>query len=133
MSDVSGFGAYLRKRREEKGLTLQDVAERTKIQLRYLEAIEAGDFHSLPGPAYVRGFLRLYAIAVGMDPERVVQAFAQTEAAKAHGNAAGEPETERPESRQAGRNLRAWDFAWLVAFLTLLGATATWLTIRAGM
>lgn len=135
---MSGFGAYLRNRREEKGLTLQEVAEKTRVHLRYLEAMEEGEFHLLPGPAYVRGFLRLYAGAVGLDPEAVVEMFAQTEAARRAVEAApGGGEEERPGVAARGapqrRGPTAWDFVVLVALLTLAGAVATWLYVRAGM
>lgn len=137
---MSGFGAYLRKRREEKGLTLEEVAERTRVHLRYLEAMEEGNFHLLPGAAYVRGFLRLYAEAVGLDPEAVAEMFAQTEAAKRLESPASgaRQEPERPEAaaRAAGRRERsrgAGDFVLLVALLTLFGAVATWLYVKAGM
>ena len=136
---MSGFGAYLRKRREEKGITLQEVVEKTRVHLRYLEAMEKGEFHLLPGPAYVRGFLRLYAKAVGLDPEAVVEMFVQTEAAKRLETLApgGREEPERlAAAARAGRRERpqgVWDFVVLVALLTLLGGVATWLYVRAGM
>ncbi|MEN9228882.1 MAG: DUF4115 domain-containing protein [Gloeomargarita sp. GMQP_bins_120] len=55
------IGQYLRQVREEKNLTLADVAARTHIQTRMLRALEEGDVHQLPEPVYVRGFLRQYA------------------------------------------------------------------------
>lgn len=69
------LGEMLRRAREAKGLTLEDLQERTKIQRRYLEAIERGDLHVLPGHFYTRAFVRRYAEMVGLDPDQIVQQY----------------------------------------------------------
>lgn len=70
------IGALLRKRREEKGLTLQDLQAQTKIRLRYLQAIEEGDLGKIPlGEVYVKGFIRAYAQALGLDPQEILQEY----------------------------------------------------------
>lgn len=60
-------GDLLRARREAQGIALADVAQRTRIPQRHLEAIEAGDYVRLPAPTYAVGFARAYARAVGAD------------------------------------------------------------------
>lgn len=60
-------GELLRAAREAQGLSVADVGQRTRIPLRHLEAIEAGDYASLPSPTYAVGFARAYARAVGAD------------------------------------------------------------------
>ncbi len=65
--DMDGPGATLRRAREAKGLTLQDVATRTRIAQRQLEAIEEEDYAVLPGIPYAIGFARAYARAVDID------------------------------------------------------------------
>lgn len=72
MSDV---GDLLRTARENKNLSLADVAAATHIKSSYLEALEQGEYGLLPGPAYVTGFLRNYASFVGLHPEDVVEQF----------------------------------------------------------
>jgi hypothetical protein len=67
----SGVGAQLRAAREEKGLSLEQVAAETRIPQRHLVAIEAGDFGRLPGRTYAVGFSRTYAKTVGLDQEDV--------------------------------------------------------------
>jgi cytoskeletal protein RodZ len=62
----------LRWTRERAGLSIEDIAARTKIQIPLLEAMERGDFQRVPGGLFVRGFLRAYAREVGLDPEVVV-------------------------------------------------------------
>jgi len=58
-------GAALRERREQQGLDLAEVARRTRVPIRHLQAIEAGDYGSLPSVTYAVGFARAYARAVG--------------------------------------------------------------------
>ncbi|MCP3026053.1 RodZ family helix-turn-helix domain-containing protein [Halobacillus sp. A5] len=67
------IGLRLREAREDKGLTLEEVQSTTKIQKRYLQAIEKNEFNVLPGKFYTRAFIREYASAVGLDPEQVME------------------------------------------------------------
>lgn len=60
-------GAKLRSAREAQGLSIQDVATRTRIAQRQLEAIERDDYSALPGIPYAVGFARAYARAVDLD------------------------------------------------------------------
>src|SRR5690625_4891599 len=69
------IGDILKEAREEQGLTLDDIQEATKIQKRYLVAIEQDDFHALPGRFYARAFIKEYAQAVGLDPSIVLESF----------------------------------------------------------
>lgn len=65
-------GPAIKMLREQKGMTLRRVADITKVSLRYLEFIEAETYEKLPARAYIRGFLTLYAKALGCDSERMV-------------------------------------------------------------
>ncbi len=60
-------GAKLRAAREARGLSIQDVATRTRIAVRQLEAVERDDYAALPGIPYAVGFARAYARAVDLD------------------------------------------------------------------
>ncbi len=66
-SDVPTVGERLRAAREEKGLSLEDVAAQTRIPRRHLESIEKADWEALPAPTYTTGFAKSYASAVGLD------------------------------------------------------------------
>jgi transcriptional regulator with XRE-family HTH domain len=59
--------ARLRAAREALGLTTGDIAARTRITIRHVEALDRGDLAALPGRPYVLGFVRNYARAVGLD------------------------------------------------------------------
>lgn len=70
------FGETLRKKREEKGLSLGDVAQKTNMLIQQVEALEKEDFSKIAAPIYGRGFVRLYCEAVGIeDPKPLVDEF----------------------------------------------------------
>lgn len=75
---ADGLGEFLRRERELRHISLDDIAERTKISRRYLEAIEEGQYERLPGETFVRGFIRSYAQSIGLDPEDTLLIYSQT-------------------------------------------------------
>ena len=75
MGNETIIGATLREARLNKKISLDELQQMTKIQKRYLEALEQGDFDRLPGEYYVRTFIRQYAQAVGINGEKLVAAF----------------------------------------------------------
>jgi cytoskeletal protein RodZ len=72
---LAELGAYLRQFRYEQSITLEEVAAKTKIQARLLNAIEEGRVDQLPEPVYVQGFIRLYADALGLDGTQFANSF----------------------------------------------------------
>lgn len=70
-------GALLRATREGQGLSLTEIAARTRVPLRHLEAIEVNDYAGLPSPTYATGFARAYARAVGADEVEVARGVRQ--------------------------------------------------------
>lgn len=74
---MSGVGQKLKDARIAKGLTLDDLQQSTKIQKRYLIAIEEGNYDALPGNFYVRAFARQYAETVGLNPNEIVNEIDQ--------------------------------------------------------
>jgi len=63
-----GVGAVLRQERLKKQLSIEDVAGQTRISHRFLRAIEADDFATLPGLVFTRNFVRQYAAVLDVDP-----------------------------------------------------------------
>ncbi len=61
-------GAQLRRARELRGLSIHDVSDALKLSPRQVQALEYDDYEALPGPTFVRGFLRNYARCLGLDP-----------------------------------------------------------------
>ena len=69
MADV---GTRLRDERERRGIGIDEIEAETRIRAKFLLAIEEGRFDVLPGPAYVRAFVRGYAEQLGLDPQELV-------------------------------------------------------------
>ncbi|MGH9363458.1 MAG: helix-turn-helix domain-containing protein [Thermoanaerobaculia bacterium] len=113
------FGTWLRRQREMRGVELRDIAERTKISLRYLEAMEEDRFDILPAPIFAKGFLREYARHVGLSPDEVVNHFLA-----AHEPQAGEAEP--APVREGSPRVRSWAQVLLLALaaVVLLGVVA---------
>ncbi len=72
--DAAGgsVGAQLRRAREERGLSIENVSHAIKLAPRQVEAIEADDFGQLMSPTYVRGFIRNYASLIGLDAKALL-------------------------------------------------------------
>ena len=69
------FGAVLRDVRKRRGVSLQELANNTKISVSVLNALEDGRVDRLPGGLYGRAFVRAYAREVGLEPDETVEAF----------------------------------------------------------
>jgi cytoskeleton protein RodZ len=65
--DPDSIGGRLRRAREERGLSLDDIANQTRIPIRHLNHIEQEEWDSLPGITYCVGFVRAYANMIGLD------------------------------------------------------------------
>ncbi len=65
----------LKEKRVEKKLSLEDIEKATKIKKKYLEAIEEGKFHNLPSESYARGFVRNYALYLGIPEYKIDPLF----------------------------------------------------------
>ncbi len=71
LSTTNELGAELRRLREQKGLSIKDVADRLKLPARQIEALENGLYDGLPEPVFIRGFLRSYGRVLDMDEARL--------------------------------------------------------------
>ena len=69
------IGSNLREARDRRGLPLTQIDAETHIRTRYLRALEEERFDLLPGPAYVRGFLRTYANYLGLDADLFIAEY----------------------------------------------------------
>lgn len=80
MTNAERLGDILRKRRESKGITLEQAAEDTRIREKFLAALETGDHHSLPGAVYTKGFLRNYADYLDLNSADLVTRYTSEKA-----------------------------------------------------
>lgn len=74
---MSSVSQILRQTRESKGITLEEVAQRTYIKLPYLSALETGDVEQLPAPVYIHGYIRQYAKLLGLNGSELVLQYQQ--------------------------------------------------------
>jgi cytoskeleton protein RodZ len=111
-------GEQLKAAREERQMTLTDVAAQTRIPIRHLEALEASDFAALPGSMYSIGFAKSYARAVDLD-QIVIADEMRAELAQG-GHAGFIPATPDYEPADPGRVPPRW-LAWTAGAVALLG------------
>jgi len=119
--ESASFGTWLRRQREAREISLREIAEASKISLRYLEALEDDRFEILPAPVFARGFLREYSKVVGLNPDEVVNTYL----AALKGDAEDEGETNPEPARKQGAQ-RDWGYGILLslAVALLLGLVA---------
>ena len=90
------LGEKLRQAREERGASISDVAEQTRISALYLSCIENDDFRTLPGGIFNKGFVKSFAKAVGVDEHEALQDYAHLVVSQGM-QINDEPRTYRPE------------------------------------
>lgn len=123
---MSSFGETLRRERELRQISLREISEATKINLRYLDALERDDFRHLPGEVYNKGFVKAYAQFIGIDPETAVMAYLEEEGrqqARAGRATTAPAATSEPVEPVAPSHGRLW-FAALVVVLLLVALAA---------
>ena len=74
-SSDADFGSRMRHTREQRGVSLRQIAQTTKLSVSALEALERNDISRLPGGIFSRAFVRSYAAEIGIDPEDTVRDF----------------------------------------------------------
>ena len=119
---MGSFGERLQREREMRGITLEEIADSTKIGTRSLRALEQEDFDKLPGGIFNKGFVRAYARYLGIDEEQAVVDFLA---------AAGESEqplpSPSPREKPAAAASGGWSWAAVLALVALAaGGFAAW-------
>jgi cytoskeleton protein RodZ len=111
------FGDGLRRERELRGISLREISQKTKISMRFLQALEDGRLEILPGGMFPRAFIRQYAEFLGLDVERTLADFA---------GAYREPVVEKPAlegPRPGPWQNRLWAIAGAALLLTVVLAS----------
>jgi cytoskeleton protein RodZ len=118
------FGGHLRREREMRGVSLEEISTATRIGVRFLEALENEQWDRLPGGVFNRGFIRAVARFLGLDEENLVGEYAlltQDKPEKAVWNTAAS--ADRAATEKASRR-QVWVWALLVALVLLGGGGA---------
>jgi cytoskeleton protein RodZ len=77
-TETESLGVLLRSERERRGVTREQLFQRTRLRPNLLEALENEDWERLPAPTFVKGFLRSYANALGMDEKKILKLYAES-------------------------------------------------------
>nr|WP_314442572.1 helix-turn-helix domain-containing protein [uncultured Sphingomonas sp.] len=123
--EAGTVGMQLRAAREGQGITLEDVAARTRIPTRHLQSLEDSEWSKLPAPTYTMGFAKSYASVVGLDRNEIGEAL---RAEMGGGALAARPEAQVFEPADPGRVMPRW--LVLLALLALVGVAAAFLWNR---
>lgn len=111
-------GTILKRCREYHGISLDEAAEATKIGANYLQALEEDQIAEFANPAYLKGFLRIYATHLGLNPDDMIRLYDR------RSEPAGSQKSGRPGSAGTARPGQLRRFPWqklaLPAFLLLL-------------
>lgn len=128
------FGARLRAERERQGLSVGDVVARLRLHPKQVRALEDADFAALPEPAYVRGFVRSYALSLGLAPEPLLGDLAGRMGQGAPNLAAMADDSPRSPVREAAReqNSRRIVLIGALVLLAVLGAVG-WYASRSAL
>lgn len=121
--DVSPVGERLRSAREEKGVSLEEIASETRIPLRHLENLEAGEWDKLPAPTYTIGFAKAYASAVGLDRAEIGEQL-RTEMGGYRNDTAT---VEHFEPTDPARTMPRWLVIGAIVAILLVVLVFTWL------
>ncbi|MCT2872429.1 helix-turn-helix domain-containing protein [Limosilactobacillus fermentum] len=125
-------GKKLREAREKKGLTLDDLQQATKIQKRYLIAIEGEKFDELPGDFYVRAFVKQYADTVGLDGNTLLKDYdddlPQTKTAEYSNHLAQAVETRTGNRQPTVDRARRYLPTVIIAVVVVIILGAIWAT-----
>jgi cytoskeleton protein RodZ len=132
---LADAGEWLRMAREQAGLSIDTVSQQLKLAPRQVKALEDGNFAELPGRTFVRGFVRNYARLLRLDPEAVVAALPDAEAAPAlEGPSIGSTSRPMGELPVAGASRGASWSRWAipVALIVAVAVAAVYEFMRPG-
>ncbi len=99
---MESFGEALKRERETRGISLREIAVATKINIRFLEALEQDRFDTLPGGIFNRGFIRAYASFVGLDAGALLRHYAEETAGETPESARATARLESPLTNAPG-------------------------------
>jgi len=124
---MGSFGERMRREREMRGITLEEISEATKITSRCLQALEDEEFNKLPGGIFNKGFVRSYASYVGIDEDQAVAEFVV-----ASGGEKEQPLPDPPEPRAVTLGQRRaedhpnWRSIGVLAVVVVVAVAVVW-------
>ena len=125
-SDVPTAGERLKAAREEKKLSLEDIAAQTRIPQRHLESIETADWDKLPAPTYTIGFAKSYASSVGLDRTEIGDQLRE----EMGGQRFVSSQSEVIEAADPARTMPIWLVLGAIVAVVLIVVLMSWLNRR---
>ena len=120
------IGALLKKERQEKGISLEEISRKTKIQVRYLQSLEEGDFSCFAGKVYIKGALRNYAESVGINAAELISYYERISGEKASEEKSEELNQENKNELFHGKEKRSFPVValiWVIMLAIVIGGS----------
>lgn len=135
MLQLTELGARLKEARLSKGYSLDDLQEITKIQKRYLSAIEEGNYSIMPGTFYVRAFIKQYAEAVDLSADELLETYKSEVPANKTVESTTTATIQQPQSRRSLSKIPSKGFMDLmpklvVALFIIIAIVALWVLFQ---
>ncbi len=122
---MASLGQELKRERELRGISLQEIADTTKINIRFLRALEEDHLDMLPEKFFTKGIIRTYAKHLGLDEENVLNLYIESLQMQQDYKMPGEEEREQNEVLQSSPKVKKkiWLFFWVFTFILALCIT----------
>lgn len=135
MLQLTELGARLKEARLSKGYSLDDLQEITKIQKRYLSAIEEGNYSIMPGTFYVRAFIKQYAEAVDLSADELLETYKSEVPANKTVESTTTATIQQPQSRRSLSKIPSKGFMDLmpklvVALFIIIAIVVIWVLFQ---
>ena len=115
---MASLGQELKRERELRGISLREIADSTRINLRLLQALEEDKLDVIPGPFFIRAILRSYARSIGIDEHQVLNKYQEMYTFEEQLQYGESPERPRPLSQHSKRK-SVWVAALAIAIIGL--------------
>ncbi|MBN1823643.1 MAG: helix-turn-helix domain-containing protein [Endomicrobiales bacterium] len=96
------IGEMLKTKREKTGLSFEQITKRTRIPLKYIKALESGEYGEFPAEVYVIGFLRNYSAFLGLDSDEIVAVYNASKGRNTDDDVAAAPSRKMKKTAVAG-------------------------------
>jgi len=120
------IGTLLKKERQEKGISLEEISRKTKIQVRFLQSLEEGDFSCFAGKVYIKGALRNYAEAIGINAGELLSYYERINEEKSSLQKSEKENAEQKSELFQGKEKRSFPavaLIWIILLVVVFGGS----------
>ncbi|MBM3284359.1 MAG: helix-turn-helix domain-containing protein [Candidatus Aminicenantes bacterium] len=116
---MASLGQELKRERELRGISLQEIADSTRISLKFLQAVEGDQLQIIPGPFFIRAILRSYAKSIGLDENQVLNRYQELQS---YAEGDSESGVEKSADSRLPRSRRRMFFPLLLVAIFVIAA-----------